>query len=47
MPSAMQKALKYVLPEQTDVALDHVDLSEVEIESELKEAERLEEGKLL
>ena len=47
MPSAMQKALRYILPEQNDVALERIDLSETEIEKELKEAERIEEGKLL
>lgn len=47
MPAAMIKALKYILPAQNDVQLDKVDLTDAEIEDEMNEAERIEEGKLL
>ena len=47
MPGAMLKALKYILPQPDDRVLDKLDLTEIEIEDELNEAERIEEGRLL
>jgi adenine-specific DNA-methyltransferase len=39
MPGAMLQALKYVLPQQDDMKLDSLDLTESEINNELKAAE--------
>ena len=39
MPGAMLQALKYVLPQQDDMELDSLDLTESEINNELKAAE--------
>lgn len=47
MPGAMLKALKYIIPAQEDIVLDKGELTETEIEDEMNEAERIEEGRLL
>lgn len=46
MPGAMIQALKYVLPQQDDVELDDLDLTESEINKELNDAEAVENNEL-
>ena len=46
MPGAMLQALRYILPQQDDVELDGLELTEAEINNELKAAEAVENSEL-
>lgn len=47
MPGAMLTALKYILPDQNEIMLEKAELTTDEINDEMNEAERIEEGRLL